>query len=107
MSKLVEPKQVMTFLNQLFTKFDKLVDVFGVQKVETAGEELLEKASTVSLDPSYYFTPAPGDCYIAACGILADEDGFSVVGENHNPKDSAQRVMAFAKSIMQASKEVR
>ena len=39
MSKLVEPKQVMTFLNQLFTKFDKLVDVFGVQKVETAGEE--------------------------------------------------------------------
>ena len=39
MSKLVEPKQVMTFLNHLFTKFDKLVDVFGVQKVETAGEE--------------------------------------------------------------------
>ena len=83
MSKLVEPKQVMTFLNQLFTKFDNLVDVFGVQKVETAG-----------------------DCYIAACGILSNEDGFTVVEEQHDARDSAERVMAFAKSILKASKEV-
>ena len=83
MSKLVEPKQVMTFLNQLFTKFDNLVDYFGVQKVETAG-----------------------DCYITACGILSNEEGFSVVGEQHDAQDSAHRVMAFAKSIMEASKEV-
>ena len=37
MSKLVEPKAVMKFLNQLFTVFDQMIDMFGVQKVETAG----------------------------------------------------------------------
>ena len=30
--------QVMSFLNQLFSLFDKLVTVHGVHKVETAGE---------------------------------------------------------------------
>ena len=38
MSKQVEPQVVMAFLNQLFTVFDKLLDAFGVQKVETAGK---------------------------------------------------------------------
>ena len=38
MSKEVEPRAVMTFLNQLFTLFDRICDVHGVQKVETAGE---------------------------------------------------------------------
>ena len=85
MSKQVEPKQVMTFLNKLFTVFDKMVDTFGVQKVETAG-----------------------DCYIAACGILSREEGggFSVVGEQHDAEDSACRVMAFAKAMLEASKQV-
>ena len=85
MSKQVEPKQVMTFLNKLFTVLDKMVDTFGVQKVETAG-----------------------DCYIAACGILSREEGggFSVVGEQHDAEDSACRVMAFAKAILEASKQV-
>ena len=85
MSKQVEPRQVMTFLNKLFTVFDKMVDTFGVQKVETAG-----------------------DCYIAACGILSREEGggFSVVGEQHDAEDSACRVMAFAKAMLEASKQV-
>ena len=85
MSKQVEPRQVMTFLNKLFTVLDKMVDTFGVQKVETAG-----------------------DCYIAACGILSREEGggFSVVGEQHDAEDSACRVMAFAKAILEASKQV-
>ena len=38
MAKEVDPKTVMTFLNQLFTLFDKICDVHKVQKVETAGE---------------------------------------------------------------------
>ena len=119
MSKLVEPKQVMTFLNQLFTKFDRLVDVFGVQKVETAGDCCITSSLYFTYIPhlSHLFTPrhgctsvpqveTAGDCYIAACGILSGEEGFSVVGESHDAKDSARRVMAFAKSIMVASKEV-
>ena len=119
MSKLVEPKQVMTFLNQLFTKFDRLVDVFGVQKVETAGDCCITSSLYFTYIPhlSHLFRPrhectsvpqveTAGDCYIAACGILSGEEGFSVVGESHDAKDSARRVMAFAKSIMVASKEV-
>ena len=41
MAKEVEPKVVMTFLNQLFTLFDELCDSHGVQKVETAGVDSL------------------------------------------------------------------
>ena len=49
-----------------------------------------------------------GDCYIAACGILSKEDGgFSTIGEKHDAGDSARRVMEFAKSILEASKQVR
>ena len=44
--------------------FDKLCEVYGVQKVETAG-----------------------DCYIAAVGILGmDEEGFLSVTEDHDAK---------------------
>ena len=39
MAKNVEPTAVMTFLNQLFTLFDQICDMHGVQKVETAGVE--------------------------------------------------------------------
>ncbi len=38
MAKEVEPEAVMTFLNKLFTLFDKKCDAHGVQKVETAGK---------------------------------------------------------------------
>lgn len=49
----------------------------------------------------------PGDCYIAACGILSKEEGgFSTIGEEHDAGDSAHRVMEFAKSILEASKQV-
>ncbi len=34
----VAPHVVMAFLNELFTTFDKLCDVYRVQKVETAGD---------------------------------------------------------------------
>ncbi len=65
--------------------FDKLVDHHGVQKVETAG-----------------------DCYIVAAGILDDDgQGFQRVAEGSCPADNADRVMAFARDMLRASKEVR
>jgi hypothetical protein len=38
MSKVIKASQVMAFLNQLFSRFDALVEEYGVHKVETAGE---------------------------------------------------------------------
>jgi hypothetical protein len=38
MSKQVEAVQVMRFLNELYTKYDELLDVYGVYKVETVGD---------------------------------------------------------------------
>ena len=92
MAKQVEPQVVMTFLNQLFTIFDSLCDVYGAQKVETAG-----------------------DCYIAAAGILnADKEGFAIVKQNTSMSDSekddpvlnARRILALAKGMMAGSKTV-
>ena len=92
MAKQVEPQLVMTFLNQLFTVFDSLCDVYGAQKVETAG-----------------------DCYIAAAGILnEDEEGFAVVNKEiddqhssfQNPVVGARRVMSLAKAMMAGSRTV-
>ena len=37
MSKEVEASTVMTFLNQLFTLFDRICEECGVHKLETAG----------------------------------------------------------------------
>jgi class 3 adenylate cyclase len=85
MSKTVEPQAVMTLLNQLFTIFDALCDVYGVQKVETAG-----------------------DCYIAAAGILnAEENGFSsIVGCVEDSVTGARRIMSLAKAMIAGSKTV-
>lgn len=48
-----------------------------------------------------------GDCYIAACGILsADDSGFYSVNGSHNPRLSAQKVMAFARAMMTVSEQV-
>jgi hypothetical protein len=33
MSKLVAPSAVMMFLNDLFARFDELLDVYGIHKV--------------------------------------------------------------------------
>ena len=91
MAEQVEPQVVMTFLNQLFTVFDSLCDMYGAQKVETAG-----------------------DCYIAAAGILnADQEGFAVVDNEgatssfQDPVVGARRVMSLAKAMMAGSKTVQ
>ncbi|EFJ43889.1 guanylyl and adenylyl cyclase family member [Volvox carteri f. nagariensis] len=72
----VEPEVVMSFLNELYNRFDTLLDVYGVYKVETIG-----------------------DCYMVAGGLIRkDEEGFaSVHGPGAVDPLHAVRVMSFAK----------
>ena len=84
MSKEVPPAVVMKFLNNLFGRFDSLLSIHKVQKVETAG-----------------------DCYIVAAGVLAvGADGFSEVLSSHDSALSAARVLSFAQSMLYHSKSM-
>ena len=57
MSKEVEAAEVMHFLNTLYSRYDQLLDTWGVYKVETVG-----------------------DCYVVAGGLIqTDRDGFGCV----------------------------
>ena len=57
MSRQVEPVAVMRFLNSLFSRYDTLLDRWGVYKVETVG-----------------------DCYVVAGGLIqTDQDRFGCV----------------------------
>ncbi|GFH19270.1 guanylate cyclase domain-containing protein [Haematococcus lacustris] len=77
MSRQVAPAQVMQYLNELFTRFDELVDLYQIHKVETAG-----------------------DCFVAAGGLMTlDEDGFTVLG-------STKQVLAFAKAVLRCAATV-
>lgn len=85
MSKELEPCLVLAFLNELFSRFDALVDHHGVHKVETAG-----------------------DCYIVSAGVVqAGPDGFLHILESHDPVDSARKVLTFAKDMLLAAQQVR
>ncbi|KAF5826866.1 hypothetical protein DUNSADRAFT_1865 [Dunaliella salina] len=81
----VSPESVITFLNILFSRFDKLVQKYQVQKIDTIG-----------------------DAYLVASGILApDEDGFWAVDEFHDAALGAGRMMSLAVDMMRAALEVR
>ncbi|KAF5843532.1 NADP-dependent oxidoreductase domain-containing protein [Dunaliella salina] len=84
----VEPVEVMMLLNTLFSLFDELVDQFGVQKVETAG-----------------------DCYIVSGGIMSPSNqadgGLGLVSEDHDHVESATRVMEFAKAMLEVAQQVK
>jgi len=85
MCKSVEPVDVMVFLNTLFSLFDQLTDIYGVHKVETAG-----------------------DCYIVSGGIVSTSPkGFGLVVEERDPTESAVRVMEFAKALLDTAKQVK
>ncbi|GIL77900.1 hypothetical protein Vretifemale_7367, partial [Volvox reticuliferus] len=79
------PLTVMGFLNQLYLRFDHMIDIYKVYKVETIG-----------------------DCYMVAGGLVAyDDDGYkSVISGTEDPLH-AVRVMEFAKAMLRASREVR
>ena len=86
MSKEVPAATVMTFLNDLYTRFDSLTDVYGVYKVETIG-----------------------DCYMVAGGLVArDEDGYgrAVRGQGDVDPLHAMRVLAFARAMLEEAASV-
>ncbi|KAG2493386.1 hypothetical protein HYH03_008518 [Edaphochlamys debaryana] len=86
MCKEVEPEVVMGFLNDLYNRFDSLLDVYGVYKVETIG-----------------------DCYMVAGGLMRrDEEGFqSVQGPGAVDPLHATRVMSFAKAMLREAAKLR
>ncbi len=85
MSSAAPPLAVMAFLNQLYSRFDGLVDLYKVYKVETIG-----------------------DCYMVAGGLVAgDEDGYKSVISGEEDPLHAVRVMEFAKAMLRAAREVR
>ncbi|GIL52103.1 hypothetical protein Vafri_8045 [Volvox africanus] len=86
MCKVLEPRVVMAFLNDLFTRFDRRLDEFGVYKVETIG-----------------------DCYFVAGGLICqDEYGMPAVRALDDPADPqhAERVFNFAKAMLKAASEM-
>ncbi|KAG1668428.1 hypothetical protein FOA52_015958 [Chlamydomonas sp. UWO 241] len=86
MSRDVPASAVLTLVNGLFTRFDAMCDVYGVQKVDTAG-----------------------DSYIVSSGVCnVDDDGFvQVVDEGLlDPIECAHHIMAFAGAMLKAAKEV-
>lgn len=77
MADMVSGHEVMEYLNVLYSGLDDLLDVHGVQKVETAG-----------------------DCYIVAAGVLMyDDAGFGQVLQTHDAVLSAEKVLAFAQDM--------
>ncbi|GIL52244.1 hypothetical protein Vafri_8173 [Volvox africanus] len=82
----VEPRQTMTLLNELYSRYDALLDNYGVYKVETIG-----------------------DCYFVAGGLMReDEDGMTVVCDRSSKGDPlhTERVLAFAKAMLVAARQV-
>ncbi|KAF5829134.1 hypothetical protein DUNSADRAFT_16519 [Dunaliella salina] len=81
----VTPESVITFLNVLFSRFDKLVQKHHVQKIDTIG-----------------------DAYLVASGILApDGEGFWAVDQAHDAAQGARRMMSLAVDMLRAALEIR
>ncbi|KAG2490286.1 hypothetical protein HYH03_011238 [Edaphochlamys debaryana] len=76
---------VMKFLNDLFVRFDSLLDVHGVYKVATIG-----------------------DCYVVAGGLIAeDADGMAAVqGGGVSDPRQANQVFSFAQAMLHAAAAV-
>ncbi|GBF95128.1 hypothetical protein Rsub_07712 [Raphidocelis subcapitata] len=78
MAKAQPPAAVMALLNELFTRFDLLLERHSVYKVETIG-----------------------DCYMVAGGL-----GFRSVLQSQVDPLHAQRTLGFAKAMLEAASEV-
>ncbi|KAG2490282.1 hypothetical protein HYH03_011234 [Edaphochlamys debaryana] len=85
MCKQLPAAVVMKFLNDLFVRFDSLLDVHGVYKVETIG-----------------------DCYVVAGGLIAeDADGMAAVqGGGVSDPRQADQVFSFAQAMLHAASAV-
>ncbi|GLC70690.1 hypothetical protein PLESTF_001022800 [Pleodorina starrii] len=82
----VQPAIVMAFLNDLYTRLDAMLDVYGVYKVETIG-----------------------DCYVAAGGLMKvdEETGAVTVQSDDVDPQHAHRTVQFAKALLRAASAVR
>lgn len=102
MCKEVEPRQVMGLLNSLYSRYDSMLDEYGVFKVRE--ERWVDEQSSAdrSLCPPCLCAQVEtiGDCYFVAGGLIhEDEDGMAAVrdgGSNEDPLH-AERVFMFAK----------
>lgn len=84
MCSTMEPFLVMSFLNKLFSRFDALLDLYGVYKVETIG-----------------------DCYVVAGGLISRNDtGMMEVRKDHDQLN-AIKVVKFAAAIIQEARKVK
>ncbi|PNH08005.1 Soluble guanylate cyclase 88E [Tetrabaena socialis] len=79
------PVVVMSFLNDLFTRLDGLLDGYGVYKVETIG-----------------------DCYVAAGGLMRVDEKTGAVTVRSEDVDPlhAYRTVQFAKALLRAARRV-
>ncbi|KAG2453348.1 hypothetical protein HYH02_001572 [Chlamydomonas schloesseri] len=86
MCKEVEPREVMAMLQELYSRYDAMLDECGVYKVETIG-----------------------DCYFVAGGLVhEDEDGMAAVrGKDRVDPLHAARVFEFAQAMLRAASQVR
>ncbi len=83
MCSLQEPMTVMSFLNNLFSRFDDLLDIFGVYKVETIG-----------------------DCYVVAGGLMSKDDQGTVTVREYSDKMNAIKVVKFAKAVVKEARKL-
>ncbi|GIL79928.1 hypothetical protein Vretimale_12545 [Volvox reticuliferus] len=86
MCNSVKPATVMSFLNDLYTRLDAMLDAFGVYKVETIG-----------------------DCYMVAGGLMKvdEETGAVTVRSDDVDPQHAHRTVQFAKALLHAASTVR
>ncbi|PNH06626.1 Soluble guanylate cyclase 88E [Tetrabaena socialis] len=81
----MQPVVVMSFLNDLFTRLDGLLDMYGIYKVETIG-----------------------DCYVAAGGLMRvdEETGAVTVRSDDVDPQHANNTVQFAKALLRAASRV-
>ncbi|GIM02177.1 hypothetical protein Vretimale_7086, partial [Volvox reticuliferus] len=116
MSRQVDPVAVMDFLNQLFTLFDSLTDMYGVYKVETIGDCYMVAGGLVTREgtESEGSVGGDGDDDLrgsgGGCGNGGDSGGGRQVAVRPpgeiDPKH-ASRVMGFARAILRESVYVK
>ncbi|KAJ9528922.1 hypothetical protein QJQ45_000502 [Haematococcus lacustris] len=123
MSKLVPAEAVISFINRLFTAWDKAIAKHGLQKIDTLGDAVrkpykpglansISAPSTSANTDAHAATESPSmnSCpvflqIIVSSGILAaDEDGFLEVDTTQPPEHGARKILAFAQDALRVAR---
>ncbi|PNG99961.1 Guanylate cyclase soluble subunit beta-2, partial [Tetrabaena socialis] len=85
MCRQLPPAVILKFLNDLFVRFDSVLDAYGVYKVETIG-----------------------DCYVVAGGLVyEDADGMAAVrGSGEVDSQQTDRTFNFARAMLRSASRV-